>query len=648
MLFTQKSEHAPLAAVSVVAAGHCQAGGVRAFSLGMAWLALAFLLCGCQPSGPKSLLLGAKYIKEGDYPRALRHLEKAADLMPAHPQVWNHLGLAWHGARQPNKAAEAYQRALRIDAKFAPAHFNLGMLLLEEGRLNDAVAALGGFVSLQPTNSLGLAKLGHALLLARRPDDAERALAEALRLNPKDAEAHNHLGLVHVQRKRMRDAMLEFSSALEARPNFAPAILNQGIIAQTYLGNSRAAIERYRAFATLTPDAQRKAEVNLYVARLEEALHSRPAEVAEATNRFNLPPAVQTNATAAVQPVTNPPPPMAEKPLPSATNLLAMRARSNALALARTNAAPTKPQAPEPAKKDPEVAAVPAPAPATNPPPAEPEPEPAPIQVVEVVDEPELKPATDVRANETKLAAATPAEPAPLIAPRKDRAAEARPGLLERANPLRWFRGDDSSGSGATARPASPAPPPIVREPRSETPPPARQRPEFARYPHQQNLNLPKGNRAEAERYFSQGARAHQERRLAAAVENYRQAVTADPSYFEAQYNLGLAAYQMKDLPLALAANENAARLKPESADARYHFAITLRDANYPVDAAEQLRQLLGESPNEARAHLALANLYAQVLDEAALAQRHYQALLELAPNHPEAPAIRQWLAARR
>src|SRR5687767_9129179 len=82
--------------------------------------ALAACLCvlifaGCQPSGPKSLLLGAKYIREGDYARALKHLDKAAELLPAHPQVWNHLGLAWHGANQPAKAAESYQRALRIN-----------------------------------------------------------------------------------------------------------------------------------------------------------------------------------------------------------------------------------------------------------------------------------------------------------------------------------------------------------------------------------------------------------------------------------------------------------------------------------------------------------------------------------------------------
>jgi tetratricopeptide (TPR) repeat protein len=263
-----------------------------------------------------------------------------------------------------------------------------------------------------------------------------------------------------------------------------------------------------------------------------------------------------------------------------------------------------------------------------------------PVEVVEVGTEPQLKSATDLApaTNEMTVAAAR-VEEKPLIVPRRDREQE-RSGFLDRAT--RWFRPEEKK---APPR-ASPAP---SASQAVETPPLLTKSipPQFARYAYNKT-SPPKGNRTEAEKHFVQGARAHQEQRLAAAIDAYRQAVAADPGYFDAQYNLGLAAFQMRDLPLALAANEAASRLRPESADARYHFAMSLRDANYPVDAAQELRELLAETPGEARAHLALANLYAQLLDEPALAQRHYRSVLELAPNHPDAAAIRQWLAARR
>jgi tetratricopeptide (TPR) repeat protein len=166
------------------------------------------------------------------------------------------------------------------------------------------------------------------------------------------------------------------------------------------------------------------------------------------------------------------------------------------------------------------------------------------------------------------------------------------------------------------------------------------------RYQYRKNISLKAGDRAVAEKVFAQGANAHQGRRLADAMEAYQNATAIDPTYYEAHYNLALAAYQSKNLPMALAANELALAVKPASVDARYNFALMLRDANYPADAANELRTLITSNPEEVRSHFALANIYAQHLDQPVLARKQYLAVLELEPSHPEAPLIRQWLAA--
>jgi tetratricopeptide (TPR) repeat protein len=100
-------------------------------------------------------------------------------------------------------------------------------------------------------------------------------------------------------------------------------------------------------------------------------------------------------------------------------------------------------------------------------------------------------------------------------------------------------------------------------------------------------------------------------------------------------------------LPLALAALEDAARLKPDSAEARYHFAIALQRAHYPLDAIEEFKRAIARAPEDARAHLGLANLYAQTLNNAAQAEPHYRKVVALQPNHPQAAQIRAWLAQR-
>ena len=70
-----------------------------------------------------------------------------------------------------------------------------------------------------------------------------------------------------------------------------------------------------------------------------------------------------------------------------------------------------------------------------------------------------------------------------------------------------------------------------------------------------------------------------------------------------------------------------------------------LKQANYSVDAVNELERIVTAFPNETRAHLALGNLYAQQLRQPAKARQHYLRVLEVEPRHPQATVIRYWLA---
>ena len=65
-------------------------------------------------------------------------------------------------------------------------------------------------------------------------------------------------------------------------------------------------------------------------------------------------------------------------------------------------------------------------------------------------------------------------------------------------------------------------------------------------------------------------------------------------------------------------------------------------------DAVNELKKVLAAQPDavrQARAHLALGNIYAQQLRDPALAREHYLKVLALDPQNPQATAIRFWLA---
>jgi tetratricopeptide (TPR) repeat protein len=153
------------------------------------------------------------------------------------------------------------------------------------------------------------------------------------------------------------------------------------------------------------------------------------------------------------------------------------------------------------------------------------------------------------------------------------------------------------------------------------------------------------GNRTEAERLFAQGLEAQKAHRLADAITAYRAATQLDSTYFQAFYNLGLAASDAGNLQQALSAYENALAITPDSVDARYNFGLLLKQAGYDTDAANELEKLVLKHPNEARGHLALANLYAQQLHDNARARDHYLKVLELDPANAQANDIRRWVA---
>jgi Flp pilus assembly protein TadD len=190
-----------------------------------------------------------------------------------------------------------------------------------------------------------------------------------------------------------------------------------------------------------------------------------------------------------------------------------------------------------------------------------------------------------------------------------------------------------------------PEPAATVTESAPSLPPPPPKGP-VARYAYQAPAQPAPGNRSEAERLFAQGVQAQQAHRLAQAMQAYRLATQQDPTLFEAHYNLGLAATEAGNLPAALAAYEEALAVQPQSLDARYNFALVLKQANYLAEAVNELERVLASYPNEARAHLALGNLYAQQFHQLAKARQHYLKVLEVEPHNPQASTIRFWLAA--
>lgn len=106
---------------------------------------------------------------------------------------WNAEGIRRWGANDLPAAHEAFRRALKADPSHAGAASNLGALLLEDGREEEALALLAHGVDLAPDNAAAHVNLGNGLVQAGRLAEGVAHFHDALRLDPGQALARRQL-----------------------------------------------------------------------------------------------------------------------------------------------------------------------------------------------------------------------------------------------------------------------------------------------------------------------------------------------------------------------------------------------------------------------------------------------------------------------
>lgn len=132
------------------------------------------------------------YTETGELEKAMRHLEKVAQLQPDSPA----------------------------------AHYNLGTALSSLGRAIEAVEEYREALRLRPDYPLARNNLGSALLAMAKPDEAEYQFREAVRLDPTNAGAHYNLATIARARGALAEAAEGFRNAVRLQPDWVPAVAN--------------------------------------------------------------------------------------------------------------------------------------------------------------------------------------------------------------------------------------------------------------------------------------------------------------------------------------------------------------------------------------------------------------------------------------
>jgi len=184
---------------------------------------------------------------------ALPALQRAAAILPSDAEAHGNLGIALLEVGRLDDAVASFRRALEIRPDYADVHNNLGNALRSLGRLDDAVACYERSLQSNPDQADVHNNLGNALLSLGRADEAAASYRRALELEPAYAAVHNNLGHALLARGRLAEAMASCHRALEIKPDFAEAHNNLGNVLLN-IGRLDDAEASYRRALEIKPD----------------------------------------------------------------------------------------------------------------------------------------------------------------------------------------------------------------------------------------------------------------------------------------------------------------------------------------------------------------------------------------------------------
>ncbi len=143
-------------------------------------------------------------------------------------------------------------QVIRLDSLNPNAWHNLGVVLMEQGRYSEAVAALEMTILLEPGRPGARAVLCGALVGADRIEEAVAAGELAVSGDPSDATAFNNLGRAYLEAGLLQDAAWCFESAIRRAPSNPSGYFNLGCM-HVMAGDPEPAIELLLETVSLSP-----------------------------------------------------------------------------------------------------------------------------------------------------------------------------------------------------------------------------------------------------------------------------------------------------------------------------------------------------------------------------------------------------------
>ena len=209
-----------------------------------------------------------QYLQSGDPQRAVSVYREAIAQDPNNARTYYDLSLALDRLRDYDNEREALEKSTALDANFAPAHNQLGLLSLRAGRAAEAETQFKSAISLNPQYAEAQNNLGVLYGQQGKAKEAEELFRLATENDPHYGQAFANLGLILAGESRLTEAESALESALNIEPNNTKALTGRAMVLSR-LNRPKEAIESFRKVVELDPKSP-GAHLNLGIALADQ------------------------------------------------------------------------------------------------------------------------------------------------------------------------------------------------------------------------------------------------------------------------------------------------------------------------------------------------------------------------------------------
>src|SRR5947207_8400638 len=202
--------------------------------------------------------------------------------------------LTWRQAAMYGEIETLWRTTLARNPECWMAHTNLGIVLLQKGKLNDGIAHYRAALQMQPDSWDAEYNLGTALVAKGEVDEAILHCDRAVAIQPNDPDAQVSLGDALLKKKRVEEAIVHYHKAMALRPDYFLALYGLGS-ALLEKGELDTAVQYCRAALLIRPDdadchtvlavaLDEKGETAEAIYHYEKAVQISPKSISALTN----------------------------------------------------------------------------------------------------------------------------------------------------------------------------------------------------------------------------------------------------------------------------------------------------------------------------------------------------------------------------